>query len=736
MLKQVLAAVSLALLLGTFLYASVFGTIRAIVHDPKHRPMAGAEVVLQSQTSDWKATAKTDDNGLVQFTAVPIGRYLLRVTAPGFQGEEALVTAISDRVQELHLQAKLARVLENVEVKGEATTPSSSTPETAVSRRDILETPGADRTNSLAYLTNFVPGATVVHDQLHIRGGHQVTWAIDGVPVPNTNIASNVGPQFDPKDAEYVEVQRGSYMADYGDRTYAVFNVAPRSGFEQPRTLELVTSYGSFNQTDNHASFGDHTERLAYYVSANGNRTDYGLAAPAFTNLNNQAAGGGVFTSMTYNARGGDQLRMVASGRRDFYHVPNDPEAQAAGMRDREREQDAFVNFTWLRPVNPATVLMLTPFFHFNRAAFEGGPLDAPRATNNRASTYAGGQVSLAYVQGKHNAKAGLYAFAQHDNTFFSLAANDGSGRVQQERDLVNGNLEALFIEDQYRPLRWLTLNGGLRLTRFGGNVTETAASPRAGLAIQLPRVKWALRAAYSRFYQAPPLSAISGPLLQEAANQGFAFIPLHGERDEQYNFGLTVPVQGWTYEMDFFRTVARNYFDHEVLGNSNIFLPLTIGRARVRGIEATLRSPRLLGRAMVHVTYSHQTVQGAGGVTGGLTDFSPPPEGFFFLDHDQRNTLSLGGRCELPRHTWISAEFKHGSGFLDGNGPGHLPSYNTVDLAFGKSFGESWSAKLTATNISNTRYFVDLSNTFGGSHVGDPRMITVQVRYRFRFRR
>ena len=44
----------------------------------------------------------------------------------------------------------------------------------------------------------------MVHDQLHVRGGHQVTWAIDGVPVPNTNIASNVGPQFDPKDIDYV----------------------------------------------------------------------------------------------------------------------------------------------------------------------------------------------------------------------------------------------------------------------------------------------------------------------------------------------------------------------------------------------------------------------------------------------------------------------------------------------------------------------------------------------------
>src|SRR5262249_57529332 len=95
------------------------------------------------------------------------------------------------------------------------------------------------------------PGAYVVHDQLHVRGGHQVTWAIDGVPVPNTNIASNVGPQFDPKDIDYVESQRGSYAAEYGDGSYAVFNVATRTGFERSRQGELVASSRSYNPTHN-----------------------------------------------------------------------------------------------------------------------------------------------------------------------------------------------------------------------------------------------------------------------------------------------------------------------------------------------------------------------------------------------------------------------------------------------------------------------------------------------------
>ena len=66
--------------------------------------------------------------------------------------------------------------------------------------REIQHTPGADRTSSLAFITNFGPGSYLLHDHLHMRGGHQVSWLVDGVPIPNANISSNVGRALDPKD--------------------------------------------------------------------------------------------------------------------------------------------------------------------------------------------------------------------------------------------------------------------------------------------------------------------------------------------------------------------------------------------------------------------------------------------------------------------------------------------------------------------------------------------------------
>ncbi len=726
--------VAVWLLLAPGLFASVFGTLRAIVHDPHHRPVANADIILRSTTSGWTAKGKTDSAGVVQFTSVPIGSYSLQVQAVGFASAELSVTAISDRVQEIHIPLELPSIQESVNVSAEPATidSTSSTTQTSIARTTIEQTPGADRANSLAFITNYVPSATIVHDQLHIRGGHQVTWAIDGVPLPNTNIASNVGPQFDPKDMDFVEAQRGGMMADYGDRTYAVFNVAPRSGFERKRQAELLLSYGNFHQTDNQLSIGDHSDRFAYYASISGNRTDHALETPTFANVHDQGAGGGAFTSLTYNARSGDQWRFVGSGRTDFYQVPYDP-AKSDMTGGRDREQDALGILTYLHPFSSSVVFTISPFVHFNRGAFEGGPNDIPSATDNRSSTYGGGQVSLGYIRGKHNAKIGLYAFGQHDNQLFAVVANDGTGNSFRQRALSAGDLEAVFLEDQYKATSWLTLNGGIRLTRFSGELSETAASPRIGAALRVPKLKWVLRANYSRLYQPPPLTTISGPLLELAAEEGIEFLPLHGERDEQHEFGITIPLGGWVLDASHFRTGARNFFDHDALENSNIFFPLTIDRVRIRGQEVTLRSPRILGHASAHLAYSHQSIEGEGGVTGGMTDFAPPEE-FFYLDHDQRDTLSAGAQVDLMQRSWVSCNFNYGSGFLNGDGPSHLPSYHTFDLALGKSFGENWSAKVTATNLGNARYFIDLTNTFGGSHVSDPRQVSLQVRYRFRY--
>jgi len=470
-------------------HAEIFGTVRGIVHDPQHRPIQAAQVILRARFSEWTQRAETNAGGEFTVDAVPAGDYTVRIEHPGFRTVEQAIVVTSGSASILYFPMQLAVVTEQVEVLASVgpVDPGSSTTQSIVNREQIERTPGADRTNSLAMITDFVPGAYMVHDQLHIRGGHQVTWLIDGVPVPNTNIADTIGPQFDPKDIETIEIQRGGYSAEYGDRTYGIFNVVTRSGFERNREGELVASFGSFNETNNQISFGDHTRRFAYYVSLTGNRTDLGLQTPTPEIIHDLGSGLGSFASLIYNATASDQLRLVASLRHDHFQIPSTPEQQIAGIRDVQNERDAFVNFSWVRSIGTGVLLTVSPFYHYNRAAFDGGENDTQFvATDHCASTYAGGQVSLAVVAGRHNARAGLYGFAQRDADLFGLRATDGSGLTLAHRQKPGGQLKALFFEDQFRLTSWLTLSGGIRLTHFSGGLNENAASPRVAVAVRL----------------------------------------------------------------------------------------------------------------------------------------------------------------------------------------------------------------------------------------------------------
>jgi outer membrane receptor protein involved in Fe transport len=715
--------------------ATVVATVRGVVHDSSHRPIPGANIEVAAVASHYSAKLESDAAGAFEINSLPLGEYRLTVTAGGFASQQQQLLVRSGSAPVLHFELTPAGPHETVQVNDQQSpleTVSSAT-EVTISRQQIDSYAGMDQSNSLRVITQFVPGAYIVHDQLHVRGGHQVTWAIDGVPLPNTNIATNVGPQFDPKDMDYLEATTSGYGAEYGDRTYGVFNVATRTGFERDRQGELVASYGTYNTTNDQISLGDHSERFAWYASGNGNRTDYALAPPTFENLHNTGGGGGGFTSLIFNKTAQNQFRFDGGFRGDFYQVPNDADQQAAGIRDRDREQDGFAIGSWTHSAGPGTLLTVSPFFHANRAAYVAGPDDPLSTTDDRISYYEGGQTVFSQAKGPSNFRAGVYAFAQQDDRSFTVTSTDASVTPFHESIAPHGQVDAAFVDEQWKVAPWWTLNGGLRFTYFNGSFSEHAWDPRAGTAITLPRLGWVLRGSYSRYYQAPPLDTVSGPVLVFAQTQDLGFLPLHGERDEQYDVGLVIPYRGWSASFDNFQTRARNFFDHDAIGNSNLFFPLTIDHARIRGWEANVRSPELVHHSHAHLIYSNQQAQGFGAVTGGLTDFSPP-EGGFYLDHDQRNSLTAGFDSSLPWQTTAAFDFVYGSGFLNGDGPAHLPSYRTFDLALNKDIGERWTVRAMGTNITNKRYQVDLSNTFGGSHVGDPRMLSAEVRYRFHF--
>ena len=509
-------------------------------------------------------------------------------------------------------------------------------------------------------------------------------------------------------------------------------------------------------------SFGSHTERFAYYASVNGNRSDLGLQPPVPQFVHDAVNGIGGFGSFIYNIDPANQLRLMTSARRDYFQIPYDPFLNdyentfgynSYGLRDGQHEADAGVLFSWVHTFNSHLMATVSPFFHYNSGDYESKPTDIPTAsTEDRASTFVGGQTSFAANYKHNDLQAGFLSFYQSDNQRFGILFNDGSGNspfIDQENP--NANLEAFYIDDKFKPFRWLTLSAGLRPTRFseGGfaatasapPVSESAISPRFGATVTVPHLNWTFRAFYGHYYQAPPIETVSGPLLSQCQPPSCGFIPLRGERDEEHQFGVTIPYRGWVLDADNFQTNVANFLDHNNIGPSNVFFPITVSQALIRGWELTLRSPRIARRGQIHVAYSNQIAEGSGTITGGLTDFTFSP-GLTPLDHDQRNTLNVGGDVTLPWRSYASTNVYYGSGFSNGeNGVAgwpyqgnYLPGHTTFDLSLGKDFGERFTASVTSLNVANRRVIYDDSITFGGYHWNLPREIYVQLRFRFHY--
>jgi len=270
---------------------------------------------------------------------------------------------------------------------------------------------------------------------------------------------------------------------------------------------------------------------------------------------------------------------------------------------------------------------------------------------------------------------------------------------------------------------------------------------PRVGAAVLIPKLNWVVRGFYGRFYQPPPLTSLSGPALQYAVAGNTGFLPLHAERDEEHQFGVQIPFRGWLLDADTFETKAQNFLDHSNIGESSIFIPVTVQGAKIQAWELTIRSPRLWHYGQAHLAYSNQVAQQIGPITGGLICYPPDSPacavapGYSALDHDQRNTLNVGMNGNLPHRAYASLNIYYGSGFSNGyqDPPSpftgaYLPGHVSADLSLGKEIRENFSVSVHAQNVSNTRRLLDNSLTFGGFHYNDPRQIYGEMRYRFHF--
>src|SRR5438093_12259664 len=88
-------------------FATVFGAVRGIVHDPQHRPVSDIPVVLKARASEFTLTKRTDDAGQFHFDAVALRRYTVAVSDLHFIADQQNVAVLSGTAHSLHFELRL-----------------------------------------------------------------------------------------------------------------------------------------------------------------------------------------------------------------------------------------------------------------------------------------------------------------------------------------------------------------------------------------------------------------------------------------------------------------------------------------------------------------------------------------------------------------------------------------------------------------------------------------------------
>src|SRR5262245_29334661 len=86
-------------------YGQIFGTVRVNVIDPQNGSVPHAQVIVRAKNSQWAQLAKTNADGIAVIQAVPIGDYIISVSAEGFAASTDKATQVtSDKVTPLQVQ--------------------------------------------------------------------------------------------------------------------------------------------------------------------------------------------------------------------------------------------------------------------------------------------------------------------------------------------------------------------------------------------------------------------------------------------------------------------------------------------------------------------------------------------------------------------------------------------------------------------------------------------------------
>jgi len=678
----------------------------------KHRDVARALVLSAPLSIAFAAFADEGPTAAVAASAPPVPKSVVAAAAT------AAVTVASQTVV-------IDATRQKLDAARNGLSPDTGSSVFKFGESDIAALPLGEAT-PLNQVVLQAPG--VVQDsygQLHVRGDHaNVQYRVDGVVIPEA--ISGFGQSLETRLASDIDVLTGALPAQYGYRTAAVIDIKTKAQAQGTNGSVGYTG-GSNGHNEESGEIAGARGPLGYYLTGSLLHDGMGIENPtpsrkALHDRTQQTKG---FGSLSYLLSDDSRLNFMFGVSNNRFEIPDvpgqtpqfaltgDPAVNSSTLDARQRERNSFEVLSYQGHVGDATDYQLSAFHRETDVHYTPDPIgdlvfEGIAAEVRRKNVADGLQFDASRSLGATHTLRGGLSF-QHErfdvDNLSRVFPADGDGNQTSTTPLaiaddtrIHGDLWGIYLQDEWQPVKSLTIDYGARYDKVDTVVQESQLSPRLGVVWDAGS-SLRLHAGFARYFTPPPTEKIDTTSVAKFAGTTNALpsdadTAVKSERSNYFDAGLAWnATPNLSLGVDGYDREVSNLQDEGQFGNALIYSAFNYARGRVRGVEFTADWKRDALSAYGNLAVSR--AQGKRIVTGQF-NFDPDEIDYIashwvHLDHDQALTGSAGVSYRFASRTTLGADTLFGSGLRSGfaNG-GHLPSYTQVNasLSQARDFG------------------------------------------------
>lgn len=520
--------------------------------------------------------------------------------------------------------------------------------------------------------------------QIHLRGEHaNVQYRINGVELPEG--ISVFGQALETRFARSMSLITGALPAQYGLFTAGVVDIQTRTGYSNPG-LNVSLYGGQWNWFQPSFEWGGHSGPYDWYVTGDFLHNKRGIEDPA-PNWSAIHDNTNQFHGLAYASRIIDpdtRVSLILGGFNGQFQIPNNPSQSpglglsvngvtdfiSAYLNERQREITDFAILSLQKHIGDVD-FQVSAFSRYSSLFFSPDQLGdllfngiAQQASRQDWASGVQGDASW-HVNDRHTIRAGFLVQGERvgSNTVSSVLPVDPTTGMQTSDQPFTigdgggrtGGLYGLYLQDEWRVLKNVTVNYGARFDLVDQFTHENQISPRLNL-VWKPTSTTTLTAGYSRYFVPPPFELIAATTVSKFVNTSAAPAVTQddttkAERSNYFDIGASqIIIPGLTLGFDAYYKQSKNLIDEGQFGAPIILTAFNYRQGEQSGAQLTatyehgpwslygnLAYSRAIGKDIVSVQFNFSP-----------DDLAYIANHWIHLDHDQRWTGSAGAA-----YTW-----------------------------------------------------------------------------------